>query len=182
MNDQNQIELPDEVMDRMIFEHSHGILIELLKKNTDLMEDVTWIVYEFLKDVDEDDIKNELFCILDNINAEDVIENSGPSEFGCEVITELALEMFGEEVGPFVAQARKYHEIGMMEERDIYFRGILRGLHRYYEESNSNFRELTPDAPEETFEGVVEEWKELSKDPEMVDEYVDANFEGWLKK
>jgi len=177
MNDKNHIDLPDEIMDSMIFEHSHGILIELLKRKPELMDDLTWIVYEFLKDIDEDDIKNELYCILDNITIEEVFENSGSTRFGYVDPSDLAREMFGEEVGPMVAEGRKYHDLGMMEERDIYFRGILGGLHRFDTESNSYFRELIPDTPKETFKGVVDEWKELSKDPEMVDEYVQKNFE-----
>ena len=176
MNDHDRIPIPDRVMDEIVFEHSHGILIELLKRKPELIEEINEIAFEYLKDIDEDDIKNELFCILDGIRIEDIWDRSGSTRDGYVDPIDLAWEMFEEEVESFLEKARKYQGLGMVTERDIYFRGILRGLYRFGMESNSEYRDYIPDAPEETFEGIVDKWKKLSGDPERIEGYVLREF------
>jgi len=156
--------------------------LTLIERNTGLLEQVEDIALELIKDIEKDDICNELFCMLDMIKVEYLRDNSGGARDGYVDPNDLAWELFEEEVVPFLKEAGRFHELKFSHERDQYFMEIPEGLYRFKYESTSSYKDYLPDAPKETFESVVDEWEELTKDPELVDEYVDANFEGWLKK
>lgn len=174
--------MPPEILGDLINRHSIGILMTLMERNDELVEQVEEIALEFITDIHEDDIGNDLFCMLDMIKVEYIWDHSGGTRDGYVDPNDLAWELFEEEVEPFLKEARKLNELKLPHERDRYFMGILKGLYKFKNESTSSYKDYVPDAPKETFESVVEEWKELSKDPEMVDEYVDENLKGWMEK
>lgn len=176
---EKKTEIPQEVLDDIICDHSYTILNRLSRENEDLKKRIEKIALEYMKGVDEEAVADDLFDDLDSIPVEDVWDNSGSTRDGYVDPNDLAWEMFEETLEPYLKEARRYHGLSMNSEMDSYYMGILKGLYRFEKESNSEYKDWAVDAPEENFETIKEEWMKKCTNRKEVEKYVKKNFPDW---
>ena len=176
---EKKTELPQEILDDIISDHSEEILDRLSKEGEDFKKRIEKIAMEFMIDVDEEYVANELFEGLDSIPVGNVWDNSGSTRDGYMDTNDIACEMFEEELDLYLEEARRYHGLSMFLDSDRYYMGILKGLYKFEKESDSEFKDWAVDAPKDNFNTTKEEWMKKCKDPEKVEEYVKKNFPDW---
>jgi hypothetical protein len=61
-------------------------------------------------------------------------------------------------------QAKRYHDIGSLEQEAVYCMGVLLGLYRYERESKSEFRQCAEDIPGDVGGYLLDEWRKRNPD------------------
>ncbi len=174
--------MPPEIMDDVIFQHSHDILLTLIKKNDDIRKIVEVIALDYIVDVDDDAVADDLFTSLNGIPIEYIWDHSGGTRDGYVDPNDLAWELFEEKVESFLTEAKRYHDLNLTVERNSCFRGVLKGLYRFEKESNSEYKKWVPDAPREFFDSVREEWEQYCNDPMKVIKFIQNELSEWYKE
>ena len=178
-DDEKEVEFTQEAIDEIISDHSISILNRLSREDEDLKKKIEEIALEYMTEVDEEDVADELFDDLDSIPVEDVWHNSGGTAYGYVDPYDLAWEMFEEKVEPYLEEARKYHGLSMFSDMDSYYMGILKGLYQFEKESNSEYKDWAVDAPGDNFKTIKEEWMKKCTDQKEVEKRVKKNFPDW---
>lgn len=176
---EKEVEFTQETIDDIISDHSISILNRLSREDENIKKKIEEIALEYIGNTNEESIANSLFFDLDSIPVEDVWHNSGGTRDGYVDPYDLAWEMFEEAIEPYLEKARKYHELNMISDRDIYYRAILRGLYDFEKESDSEYKDWAVDAPKDNFKSIKKEWIKNCKDRKEVEEYVEKNFPDW---
>jgi hypothetical protein len=120
-----------------------------------------------LEEIELDEIAEEVFFVLDLISVEDLWDRSGASRDGYISSDEAAVEMIEEELKPFLEQFRDYRRLDMPTQETIYCMGLLLGIHRFDQESKSEFREWAGDIPGECFVDLLDEWRKSCSSAEL---------------
>ena len=113
-----------------------------------------------LKDVDSHEVAEEVFMDLDMIQVETLWDNSGPTRDGYISPEDEALDLMEEELEPHVQQVWGYLQLDMQAEASTYLQGILLGLYRYDQESDSEFKDWAVDIPINLFGALLDNWRE----------------------
>ena len=71
--------LNKQVLDEVSTEYAHEILKRLADEDAKISKRIEELALEYLKGVDPDDIAENVFYDLDNLDVEDVWKNSGSS-------------------------------------------------------------------------------------------------------
>jgi len=157
-------------------------ILRILAKDKELAGKIEEIATERLSEVDIEDVAHDVFSDLDGIDVEDVWKNSGGTRYGYVDPNELAWEMFEEALEPFVKKLKDYEELSMQAEAKRYCMGILKGIHQFDKESSSEYSDWVEDAPGESFEEILGDWKKRcknKKDIKEMDSFVKENFPEW---
>jgi len=112
-----------------------------------------------VKDVDVDDIMNDVFCSLEGLDVDDLSGRSGRTRHGYTDPSDASWQMFEEELEPFINEMKKSQERGFPGVAKIYCIGIVKGLLLYDKKSCSDFYDWVQDAPGEYIDTVIDEWK-----------------------
>lgn len=117
-----------------------------------------------LRNVEMDDIADEIFLALDSIDVQNCWAQSGDSRTGYISPDEAAQEIIEEEVQPYLDQMRRYHELHMPDQEATYCMAAILGLYRFEQESGSQFREWSTDIPAECASFVLQSWRKNQLD------------------
>jgi hypothetical protein len=161
---------------------AHVILRTLAKEDKEIAKRIKQLAMEYLSDVDVEDITDEVYSALESIDVHELWDNAGPTTDGYVDVNELAWEMFEDALQPFLNELKKHQKLSMPTEAKYQCMGILHGLYRFEEESNSEFKDWTVDAPGEYFRSVLEEWLdscESSEDLEDMKIFIQRNCPTW---
>lgn len=149
-------------------------IVKILAKDKDLAKKIEKLAkklaIEELKKVDVDEIAFDIYFSLDSLQAEDVWHNSGSTPDGYIDPYEYAMEIFDEELEPYLNDLKKYEELSMNNEAKKCLMGILKGLYKFEKESTSNYKDEVVDVPKETFEYILNEWKKRCKNKDDIKE------------
>ena len=113
-----------------------------------------------LKDVDSHEVAEEVFMDLDMIQVETLWNNSGPTRDGYISPEDEAMDLIEHELEPHVQQVWDYLHLDMHAEARTYLQGILLGLYRYDQESDSEFKDWAVDIPINLFGALLDNWRE----------------------
>jgi hypothetical protein len=154
-----------------------NILINLCK-DKDLSLKIITLAKVALSDFDADLVADKVFRSLNNIQVEDLWDNSGKTRWGYREPTEVAYEIMGEVLSPFIQKMNEYRNLDMKTEEKEYCRGIIGGLLHYGVEGNNEFHDWVPDDPYSYAEEVLIEWKEHNKPTDIADiqAFYDSHF------
>ncbi len=159
-----------------------AILQTLAKEDKEIARRIEQLAMEYLSDVDVEGVADEVYSELESIDVHDLWDNAGPTRDGYVDVTELAWEMFEEALQPFLDELKKYQKLSMSAEAKFLCMGILHGLYRFEEESNSEFKGWAVDAPGENFRSVLDEWQgscESSEDLDEMETFIQENCPKW---
>jgi hypothetical protein len=143
------------------------ILRQLVKQSNEMREKIQQLAMEILSDVDSESITDDVYFELDGLDVEELWERSGKTRHGYVDPVDEAFEMFEEVIKPFIDEMKRYQKMGLNKEAKNYCIGIIKGILKFDEESDSEFSEWAVDIPSEYLSIVVDEWK---KDNPSADE------------
>jgi hypothetical protein len=176
--------MKDNKMDRISPEQALEILRHLAKSDPKIKKQIEKEAEEILKDIDVEEICEEVHSALDGIDVEELWERSGSSRDGYSTPEDMAAEMMEEELEPFNSEVRKYIEMGMATEARLYCMGVLKGIYQYEQESKSEYKNWAADIPGECFGGLLLEWKKESGDQgdlKKMAEFIERECSKWAK-
>jgi hypothetical protein len=108
---------------------------------------------------DADAIAEEVLWALESLEVEEVWDRAGPKRDGYVETSEAAGEMLSEALRPFRDEMARYNNLGMADEAMYTCLGILSGLYRFEDESESEFKDWAADLPGAYAGIVLAEWK-----------------------
>jgi len=172
------------MIDRLSPDQALEILKRIAKNDSKAKKQIEKEAEEFLKEIDAEEICEEVYSALDGIEVEELWDRSGPSRHGYSGPEDMAVEMMEEELAPFNAKVLRYLEMGMAHEAKLYCMGVLKGIYRYEQESKSEFKDWASDIPGECFSDLLLEWKKRvsnEKDLKEMVEFIKRECSTWAK-
>lgn len=139
---------------------------------------------KLLKSVDYEKIADEVFSELDFLDVEDLWDKSGPGRYGYTSPDEMAVEMIENELNPFYIQTDKYYDLGMHDEEKAYCKGVILGVYRFENESDSEFKDWAEDVSIECAGYLLDKWRKRTKEPLTIQEmndFITQSCPNWAK-
>jgi hypothetical protein len=130
----------------------------LLNENPDLMKRVYDCAVKAATAVDSEDICDEVFSCLDEMDIECLNGRAGSTSHGYVSPTDAAGELFEEAMAPFVVEIDKNHMRALPAVAKAYCIGIVEGLRKYENESKSDLKEWFLNEPRDYVFTVLGEW------------------------
>ena len=159
------------------------ILKDLAREDKNTRKRIEQIAIKYLENVDIEEIADDIFYNLDIIEVEELWDRSGTSRFGYVDSTEEAWVMFEEALEHHTDELRRYHDRSMTTQAKQYCMGILKGIYRFQNESESEYKDWAVDAPEEFFHRILNDWKKICEDPkdlENMDNFIEQECLEWV--
>src|SRR3989338_6053391 len=147
-----------------------NILKTLAKENKDIADQIEDITKNSLKDIDIDELAEEVYSDLSYIDVEELWNRSGRTKDGYVEPIEMADEMIEESLRPHFEEMCKYKKLLMHKEAKYYCMGILKGVYRFEDESPSEFSEWATDTFSNFSYTILERWKEICKNQKDIKE------------
>lgn len=171
----------DDVFDEISPDEALIILKKLTKKDADLKIKVIELAENLFRDIDISEIWETVFYELDGIDVHDLWDRSGQSRYGYVSPEEMSVEMFEAALEPFIEEMKRLSNLRMHREALLYCMGILKGIYRYEEDSDSEFKDWVTDVPAETFGDILKVWKKKSpgKHIHEMDAFLSETCPGW---
>lgn len=104
------------ILDKINADDGLAILKRLAKEDTSLLKRIEHAALEYFKEVEVEDIDDEVFWELDSLEVEDVWDQSGSTRYGYIDPYEKAWEMFEDAIEPYLDKLRKCQDLKMDEE------------------------------------------------------------------
>ena len=145
-------------------------LNSLYEDNPSLRELICSTVERILGEIDWSGISEELFSALELIDMSDVWHNAGSNEFGYTDPVDAASELIEEEIRPFRDEMVRYLKHGRPDLARHYCHGILDGIYRFAQESQSQFNECACDSLFYHFDELLSEWLKSTTDDKALAE------------
>jgi hypothetical protein len=171
----------DDIFNKITPDEALKILRRLTKTDIDLKTKVVELAEELFRDVDIDQIGEDVFDALDGIDVHELWDRAGPSIDGYTSPEDMSVEMFEEALEPFVQEMERLSDLKMLQEAKIYCMGILKGIFQYEENSDSEFKDWASDVPGETFGHILRQWGKNSskKDKQEMKDFIKNEFPTW---
>jgi len=146
------------------------VLRDLLDSDPTLMQKAYDTAVRIAEDVDIDSIADRVFFGLNSLDVDDLNSRAGRSQYGYVDPIDAAYELFEETLEPFVDEMKRNQKRSLPAAAKAYCIGIILGLWRYDEESNSDFAGWIEDAPGDYIDRVIEEWQKENPSSEDIAE------------
>jgi hypothetical protein len=174
----------DDILTQLTPDQALEVVRRLHNRDGNIQRAVLEEARNVLEAVDRDEIAEEVFLVLDLIDVQDLWDASGASRDGYISPDEAAVEMMENELEPFFDQVRRYHKLRMFPQEHIYCMGVLQGIYRFGQESETEFKEWAVDVPQECFGGLLNEWRkgcQSSIATTEMDEFIRDSCPNWAK-
>jgi len=168
------------LFDTLDAQDASQILKILYAEDSKIAARIEKIANEYLSGVDVEEIAENVYADLDDLQVEDLWDRSGPHHDGYSEPGEMAYEMVEEVLEPYLADMKKYQKLDKPKEAKLYCMGILKGIGRYEKESKSQFKEWAGDGVGDSFSYVFIEWEKGSQNVQEckdLKEFVKNNFQ-----
>ncbi|MFH1438325.1 MAG: hypothetical protein ABIJ56_21630 [Pseudomonadota bacterium] len=143
--------------------HEAKAVLRELAKDRNIRKKAEEIALAMVSDVDVDEVAELVFWELDAIPVEKVWDNSGSTRDGYVEPGDYAWQLFEDALDPFIQQTRRLRELSLHDQAKLHTMGILKGIHRFETDSESEFKDWAVDAPAELFERIYDDWKKGSR-------------------
>lgn len=175
----------EALISRLDGTEARSVLRSLGRRDEELATELVQEAVDHLADEDANarEIADDVFSALANISIEDVWDRAGETRWGEYVEPgEAGAELAREELQPYEETMERYLELSMRCEARAYCKGLLEGLYRFGEESESEFVDWAPNVPRVNFDRIRDNWTESCDDPEDTEEiaaFVEEIAPGW---
>lgn len=156
-----------ELLSKLTGDQALQVLERLAAGDAGLAKKIEAEAKRHLSSVDIEEVADEVFESLDTIDVQDCWDRAESSRDGYTSSEDAALELIEDELQPFVDQAKRYHELDMLEQERHYCEGVILGLYRYEKESKSEFRNWSEDLPLDSADSLFRKWRERNDDAAM---------------
>ncbi|MBT4091193.1 MAG: hypothetical protein HOE30_22135 [Deltaproteobacteria bacterium] len=174
--------MKNKLIDAITSEQALGILKNLAEKDRSIADQIEKEAERIFKKVDSEEICESVYWILDGIDVEELWDRSGSNRNGYSSPDDMSIQMMEELLDPFEEQMNKYIDLGFVEEAKQYCMGLLKGIYRYNQESESEFKNWASDVPGECFSYLFREWKKVTKNKryqEEMSKFLKDNCSEW---
>jgi hypothetical protein len=173
----------DDIFDKISPNEALKILRQIAKTDKNLKKKIIELAEDLFRDVDVDDICETVFNVLDGIDVHELWDRAGPKIEGYTSPEDMSAEMFEEALEPFVQEMQRLMDLKMHQEAKLYCMGILKGIHQYEEDSESEFKDWASDVPGESFGYILREWgkNRNNKDKKEMKDFIEKEFPAWSK-
>ncbi len=151
---------PYEIINHLSPTDALSILKTLAANDDQLARRIARIALDRLSQVDPEEVAAFVYDALNFLEVEELWDRSGSTRHGYVEPGEAADQMIDEVLEPFLAELKKYQQLGLPVQARQLCMGLLTGLHRFNDESTSQFKEWAPDAPAIFSEAVIDAWRE----------------------
>ena len=139
------------------------ILKQIAKADKIIEKKIMEIAEGIIRNVDVEDSCEEVFFALDGLDVHELWGRSGSTSYGYVTPEDMAVEMMEEELDSFNQEVFRLCELSMQKEAKLYCMGVLKGIYKYDQESESEFKDRAADVAVECFSYLVDKWKKRSK-------------------
>jgi len=155
--------MKDDIINKISPDEALVILRSLAQSDNKIKSKICEIAEDLFRDIDIEEIAEDVFYALDGIDVHDLWDSSGPKRDGYISTENMAFEMVEEQLNTYYQELFRLCELNMAQESLRYCMGVLKGIYRYANESESEFKEWATDIPEECFGYLIGEWKKRCK-------------------
>jgi len=173
---------PREVINQLSPEDALTVLKTLADSDAQIAKRIAEVATEHLREVNWEDVNADVYDALESLEVEDVWNQAGPSRNGYREPDEVAEEMIGSILQPYMEDLNRYQRLNMPEQAAYVCMGILTGLYQFEHESSSEFREWAVDIPLFYAEDTLKKWYTKHVSQETVDEmksFIQEHMPGW---
>jgi len=173
----------DDIINNISPTEALKILRQITKTDKNLKKKIIELAEDLFRDVDVDDICENVFDALDMIDVHELWDRAGPKTDGYTSPEDMSVEMFEEALEPFVQEMQRLLDLKMHQEAKLYCMGILKGIYQYEEDSESEFKDWASDVPGESFGYILGEWgkNRNNKDKKEMKDFIKKEFPAWSK-
>ena len=173
----------DDIFEKISPNEALKILRQIAKTDKNLKKKIIELAEDLFRDVDVDDICETVFNVLDGIDVHQLWDRAGPKTEGYTSPEDMSVEMFEEALEPFVQEMQRLMDLKMHQEAKLCCMGILKGIHQYEEDSESEFKDWASDVPGESFGYILREWgkNRNNKDKKEMKDFIEKEFPAWSK-
>jgi len=139
------------------------ILRSLAESDKKIKNRIIEIAEGLFGDIDVEEIGEDVFYALDGIDVHELWDSSGAKSDGYISTENMAFEMVEEQLKTYYEELFRLCDLNMAKESLHYCMGVLKGIYRYVNESESEFKEWATDIPEECFGYLIGEWEKRCK-------------------
>jgi len=158
---------PTPLLDTLHPEESKQILMQLVRASPEIAEKAEALARELLVGIDIETIAENLADELNIPEIEEVWDTSGRTRDGYIHPDERAYEILEEILDRYISEMNTYLRRGMVDQSREYCAGIILGIRRFCQESNSGLLDELPDFEEEA--GYVQvKWEETVADERQI--------------
>ncbi len=172
-----------DILDGLTAAEALSVLRRLTEEDQDISLRALETALELIINIDPEDVALRVLTRLDGLDAEDAYASSGRARGGYLEPKDCAWRMFEDALEPFLKEMRRLQGLGKHPEAQGFCIGILRGIQQFEDaDEESDFKDLTADAPGTCFEDVLEEWRKGVHDERLrkeMDTLVRNEFPGW---
>jgi len=172
----------DDILDKISPDEALEILRQLTKTDNELKTKIIKLAEDLFRDVDVEQICEDVFYALDGIDVHELWDRAGPKADGYTSPEEMSVEMFEETLEPFVQEIERLLNLKMLREAKLYCMGILKGIYQYEEDSESEFKNWASDVPGESFGNILRKWGKNSnnKVKKEMKEFIKKECPDWF--
>jgi hypothetical protein len=171
----------DDIFDKITPDEAIEILRQLTETDNDLKTKIIKLAEDLFRDVDVEQICEDVFYTLDGIDVHDLWDRAGPKTDGYTSPEDMSVQMFEEALEPFIQNMKRLLKLNIHQEAKLNCMGILKGIYQYEEDSESEFKSWASDVPSESFGYILDEWAKNSnnKDKKEMKEFIKKEFPEW---
>jgi hypothetical protein len=155
--------MKDEIINKISPREALDILHSLVKSDKEIKKRIIEIAEDLFRDFEVEEISEDVFYSLDGIDVHDLWDHSGSKTDGYISPENMAFEMVEEQLKTYYQELFRLCELNMAQEAMQYCMGVLKGVYRYVDESESEFKDWATDIPEECFGYLIGEWGKRCK-------------------
>lgn len=174
--------MKDDIFNKISPNEALEILRQITKTDTKLKKKIIELAEDLFRDVDVDEICEDVFYALDGIDVHELWDRAGPKTDGYTSPEDMAVEMFEESLEPFIQEMYRLFDLKMHQEAKLYCMGILKGIYQYEKDSGSEFKDWATDVPGECFGYLLGEWKKKGinkKDKKEMKDFISNECRNW---
>jgi hypothetical protein len=173
----------DDIFQKISPNEALEILEQLTKKDDNLKTKIIELAEELFRDVDVEEICEDVFYELDGLDVHELWDRAGSKTDGYTSPEDMSVEMFEEALEPFYQEMQRLLDLKMYQEAKLYCMGILKGIYRYEEKSETEFKNWASDVPGESFGYILSKWGKdrNNKDKKEMEIFIRKEFPAWSK-
>lgn len=147
------------LLDKLSPGESAAVLGMLLERHGELREEAEKMARDQLEEVSADAVADDVESALLQYDYDDLNDRAGDHSGDYVEPSEAAWELLEEEVEPFVAEMKRYLEIGLEEQGLRQCQGILLGLYRASETGDNDVLGWAEDFPADAAGEALKKWR-----------------------
>jgi hypothetical protein len=132
---------PHDIIAQLSSDDALAILQVLARKDETLAAHIAEIALARLGDIDLEEVAFDLYEELNALEVEDVWDRAGRTRHGYVEPIEVAGEMVGIVIAPYLEELQKCQALGMDEQANRMCMGLLLGLYKFEHESTNKFKD-----------------------------------------